>query len=76
MWGALSTTYYEGGRSRLNGVARDDAQSGSRVGLTFSFPLARQYTLKLYASTGVYARTGTDFDTHGVAWQYLWGGGL
>ena len=76
MWGALSTTYYEGGRSRLNGVSRDDAQSGSRVGLTFSFPLARQYTLKLYASTGVYARTGTDFDTIGIAWQYLWGGGL
>jgi hypothetical protein len=76
MWGALSTTYYEGGRSRLNGVARDDAQSGSRVGLTFSFPLARQYTLKFYASTGIYARTGTDFDTVGIAWQYLWGGGL
>jgi hypothetical protein len=76
VWGALSTTYYEGGRSRLNGVARDDAQSGSRVGLTFSFPLARQYALKLYASTGVYARTGTDFDTVGMAWQYLWGGGL
>jgi hypothetical protein len=76
VWGALSTTYYEGGRSRLNGVARDDAQSGSRVGLTFSFPLARQYALKLYASTGVYARTGTDFDTVGIAWQYLWGGGL
>jgi len=76
MWGALSTTYYEGGRSRLNGVARDDAQSGSRVGLTVSFPLARQYTLKLYANTGLYARTGTDFDTVGIAWQYLWGGGL
>jgi hypothetical protein len=76
VWGAVSTTYYEGGRTRLNGVARDDAQSGSRVGLTFSFPLARQYALKLYASTGVYVRTGTDFDTYGVAWQYLWGGGL
>jgi hypothetical protein len=76
VWAALSTTYYEGGRSRLNGVARDDAQSGSRVGLTFSFPLARQYALKLYASSGIYARTGADFDTFGAAWQYLWGGGL
>jgi hypothetical protein len=37
-----------------------------------SFPLARQYTLKLYANTGLYARTGTDFDTVGIAWQYLW----
>jgi hypothetical protein len=76
MWGAISTTYYEGGRSTLNGVPRDDRLSGSRIGLTFSLPLARQYTVKLYASTGIRARTGTDFDTVGVAWQYLWGGGL
>jgi hypothetical protein len=76
MWGAISTTYYEGGRTSLNGVARDDRQSGSRIGLTFSLPLARQYTLKFYASTGLVARTGTDFDTYGVAWQYLWGAGL
>ena len=76
MWGAISTTYYEGGRTALNGVPRDDRQSGSRFGLTFSLPLARQYTMKLYANTGVRARTGTDFDTVGVAWQYLWGAGL
>jgi hypothetical protein len=76
MWGAISTTYYEGGRTTLNGVARDDRLSGSRIGLTFSLPLARQYTVKLYANTGIRARTGTDFDTVGIAWQYLWGGGL
>jgi hypothetical protein len=76
MWGAISTTYYEGGRTSLNGVPRDDRQSSSRIGLTFSLPLARQYTLKFYASTGLVARTGTDFDTYGVAWQYLWGAGL
>jgi hypothetical protein len=55
---------------------RDDRQSGSRLGFTFSLPLSRHYTVKLYANTGLYARTGTDFDTYGVAWQYLWGGGL
>jgi len=76
MWGAISTTYYEGGRTSLNGVPRDDRQSGSRLGFTFSLPLSRHYTVKLYANTGLYARTGTDFDTYGVAWQYLWGGGL
>jgi len=76
MWGAISTTYYEGGRTSLNGVPRDDRQSGSRIGLTFSLPLARQYAMKFYTNTGLYARTGTDFDTLGVAWQYLWGAGL
>src|SRR5262245_16169362 len=76
MWGAISTTYYEGGRTTLNGVPRDDRQSGSRIGLTFAMPVARQHSIKIYASTGIQARTGTDFDTYGVAWQYLWGGGF
>src|SRR5512138_2534065 len=49
MWGAVSTTYYEGGRSKLNGVPRDDRQSGSRIGLTFAVPIARQHSLKLFA---------------------------
>src|SRR5262249_12368827 len=31
MWGAISTTYYEGGRTTLNGVPRDDRLSGSRL---------------------------------------------
>jgi len=76
MWGAISTTYYEGGRTTLNGVPRDDRQSGSRIGLTFAMPVVRQHSIKFYASTGIQARTGTDFDTYGVAWQYLWGGGF
>jgi hypothetical protein len=76
IWGAISTTWYEGGRTALNGVPRDDRLSASRIGLTFAFPLVRQQSLKLYASSGVRARTGTDFDTVGVAWQYLWGGGM
>jgi hypothetical protein len=75
-WGALSVTYYEGGRTSLDGVARDDRQAGSRFGATFALPLARHQSLKLFASTGLYARTGTDFDTVGAAWQYLWGAGL
>jgi hypothetical protein len=75
-WAALSTTYYDGGRTTLNGVSRDDRLSGSRIGATFALPLDRQHSLKVYGSTGLRARTGTDFDTFGAAWQYLWGGGL
>lgn len=72
MWGAVSATYYRGGRTSLNGVARDDMQSGSRFGATFAIPVTRQHSLKLFASKGLYARAGTDFETFGVAWQYLW----
>jgi hypothetical protein len=46
------------------------------VGLTVALPVHRHHSLKLYASTGVATRTGSDFDAVGVAWQYRWGGGL
>jgi hypothetical protein len=76
MWGAASATYYEGGRTTLNGVAKNDRQAGSRFGVTFSLPVSREQSVKLFANSGLYARTGTDFDTVGLAWQYRWGGGL
>ena len=74
MWGAVSGTWYAGGRTSLDGVARDDKQSGSRFGATFAFPLGGGHSLKLFASTGLYTRTGQNFDTFGVAWQTAWGG--
>jgi hypothetical protein len=73
-WGAVSATYYEGGQTSLNGVARDDRQSGSRFGATFALPLGGGHSLKLFGSTGLYTRTGSDFNSLGVAWQTVWGG--
>jgi len=39
-------------------------------------PINRRQSIKLYYSSGVVTRTGTDFDTVGAAWQYRWGGGF
>ncbi|MBC2709819.1 MAG: hypothetical protein HGJ94_02025 [Desulfosarcina sp.] len=47
-----------------------------RLRLSVNFYGAPALSLKLFASTGVYARTAGDFDAVGVAWQYRWGGGL
>jgi hypothetical protein len=33
-------------------------------------------SVKLYASSGVAARTGNNLDLLGIAWQHRWGGGL
>ena len=76
VWGALDGTYYTGGRTTLDGVEGNDLQESSRLGLTLSLPVTRRNSIKLYASTGVSTRTGTDFDAVGIAWQYRWGGGL
>lgn len=76
LWGSADATYYRGGRTAIDGIANDDEQAGWRYGLSLSIPLDRSNSLKLYGSTGLFARTGTDFDTVGVAWQYRWGEGL
>jgi hypothetical protein len=75
-WIAFDVTHYSGGQTRTDGVENANRQSNGRVGLTFSLPLGRAQSLKLYASSGVLTRTGTDFNTAGLLWQYRWGGGL
>ena len=76
IWGAFTGTYFTGGRTTVDGVRKDDLQESSRVGATLALPVNRRHSIKLYASTGLSIRTGTDYDAIGAAWQYRWGEGL
>ena len=76
LWAALDYTHYTGGRTTVDGVERGDAQQNARWGATLALPVDRHNSIKLYASTGLLARSGTNFDVLGVAWQYRWGAGL
>jgi Putative MetA-pathway of phenol degradation len=76
MWAALDATYYAGGRTSLNGNGDNDLQNNSRWGGTYAYSLARQNSIKLYFSSGVVARTGSEFRIYGIGWQYRWGAGL
>jgi hypothetical protein len=76
IWGSLDATYFTGGRTTLNGTRNNDLQQNWRLGGTLSLPLDIRNSIKLYASRGVSARTGNDFDLAGIAWQYRWGAGL
>jgi hypothetical protein len=51
-------------------------QQNWRLGATLALPIDRLNSVKLYASSGVSARTGNNFDLVGIAWQYRFGGGL
>ena len=75
VWVAVDGTYFAGGRTSRDGVPDDDRQSNSRAGVTAALPVDRSNSVKFYASTGVSTRSGTSFNTFGVAWQYRWGGG-
>ena len=72
MWAALDGTYYWGGSSTLDGVKGNDLQKNTRIGFTYVLPLNIHNSLKFNYSTGVSTRTGSDFDTFAVAWQYRW----
>jgi hypothetical protein len=75
-WVSVDATFFNGGRTRIDGVLNNDLQQNWRVGATLALPIDRWNSLKFSASSGVSARTGNNFDAFGVAWQHRWGGGL
>jgi hypothetical protein len=76
IWTSVDATYFAGGRTTINGELNYDLQQNWRIGATLALPVDRWNSIKFYASSGVWARTGNNFDLVGVAWQYRWGGGL
>jgi hypothetical protein len=69
-WISLNANFYRGGETSVEHVPSHNLKENSRFGLTYSMPFSMHHSLKLYASTGVLTRTGDDFDTYGIAWQY------
>lgn len=74
MWLAVDGTWYQGGASYVNGGPPSTSQNNTRFGATLSFPLSKRQSLKVAYSAGATARTGSNFDTIGVAWQFVWFG--
>ena len=75
IWGSIDATYYVGGASTVDGE-RAERPENLRLGATVSIPVNRHNSVKLYGSVGAIARTGGNFNTAGIAWQFRWGGGL
>ncbi len=73
VWAALDGTYFIGGQTSVDGVPDANRQSNSRGGLTVALPVDRSNSVKLYANRGLSTRTGSNFNTFGLAWQYRWG---
>jgi hypothetical protein len=72
LWLAVDGTWYSGGSAQVAGGEPTTAVSNSRLGATLSLPASRQQSLKISYSNGVSVRTGTDFSTLAVGWQWLW----
>ena len=76
IWASVGATYYTGGRTTIDGVEKNDLQQNWRTGFTLAMPVDRQNSIKLFGHSGVSTRTGTDYDSLGILWQYRWGGGI
>jgi hypothetical protein len=68
-WASVDVTYFTGGRTTIGGTSKQDLQRNWRAGTTFALPVGARDSIKLYASRGVSARTGNNFDLLGIAWQ-------
>ena len=69
-WLSLDGNYFAGGRTTVEGARKDDRQSNSRWGLTWTRPITKRQLIKLNYSTGVITRIGNDFDSVGLGWVY------
>jgi hypothetical protein len=74
MWFAVDATWYQGGAGYVNNSPPSASQNNTRFGATLSLPLSKRQSLKVANSAGATARTGSNFDTIGVAWQFRWFG--
>jgi hypothetical protein len=73
-WLGVGAAYGRGGTTFVNGVVRNTLQSTYRIGATFAYALTPQHGLSVAVTTSVRSRAGADFDSLGVAYQYMWGG--
>ena len=71
-WLAADGTWYGGGQVTIDDGPASTRFSNTRYGGTFSLPVAKRHSLKLAASRGASARTGSNFTSYQLAWQMTW----
>jgi hypothetical protein len=73
MWVSLDGNFWAGGVTSLSGIQNlQTKQTGSRIGVTASFPINKHQSIKASYSDGTYIRFGGNYQSVSVAWQYSW----
>ncbi len=76
MWVALNSNYYWGGNTYIDAKNQYTTLSNSRAGAVFAMPINKTNSIKLNYHDGISTRTGTNFKTGMISWQYRFGGGI
>jgi hypothetical protein len=72
MWIGFNANYVNGGQSSVDGVKQDDYQRKLRLGITGSYPINWQHSIKLQYHTGVYTNIGSGYDIFALTYQFVW----
>ena len=62
-WASLEANFYEGGRTTVGSVRRDDLQRNSTFGGSLLWPVSAKTSLRLAFNTGVVTSSGGDYQT-------------
>jgi len=73
-WIALDGGYGIGGRTILDGEAKETHISTFRFGLTLAAPIATRHTARLVLTAAVRGERGPDYNGISIFYQYRWGG--
>ena len=71
IWVAASFGSVRGGKINVNGVPTT-TENNDRYGLTFAYRIKKQHSLKAAYTNALISRTGADFDTYLIGYQFLW----
>lgn len=69
MWLAIDGTYYMGGQTTVDGIAKDNRISNTRLEATILVPTGKKSGLKLSFSKVAVVLVGTDFSTVTLLWK-------
>lgn len=72
LWLAGDANFYTGGRTTVGGVRKLDLQKNSRVGMTLSWGLTPNHSLRASVSRGAITNIGADFNSVAVGYNYAW----
>ena len=70
-WMALSLGEVFGGKIAVNGVEKE-MLNNSRYGISAAYKLKKNHSLKASFTNRLYTRTGNDFNTLLIAYQFMW----
>lgn len=70
-WFSLDWNYYEGGRTTVGRLRKDNRQQNSRIGVTFVFPVKR-HVWKVALSDSLTIREGGDYFGIMLGYAYVW----